>query len=129
MTPLSTKVLFLGDLNTMPPFSWLKHIRRAVCNPRGRITQPRAWYESSSPVFTLFGLLESDDRRVASFLLLIHRCPPLLTLFSFMVQVPVAADDVAQVLQAVDVPALRSSCPPFSYSYSYFYFFQKQNKT
>lgn len=67
-------------------------------------------YKSPSLVFTLFSLFESDDRRVASFLLLTHRCPHF-TLFSFMAQVPVVPDNVAQVHQGLDVPAAPVQAP------------------
>ena len=88
----------------MTPFSLITHVRHAVWSPRGCITQP------PSLVFTLFSFLESDDRHVASLLLLIHRCP-YFTLFSFMARVPVTPDNVAQVHQALDVPVAPVQAP------------------
>ena len=79
--------------------------------PRGRINATTCLvYKSSSLVFTLFSLFESDNQRVASRLLLIHRFPHF-TLFPFIVQVPLVTDNVAQVHQALEAPAAPVQAP------------------
>ena len=60
-----SKLLFsLGDLKARRPFSLLKRIRRAVCSPRRRITQPSVWYISLllllSPHYSVFSKAATD---------------------------------------------------------------------
>ena len=45
-------LFFLGDLNTMPLSSLIKHILGGVCSPRGRIAQVRVWYISLLHLFS-----------------------------------------------------------------------------
>ena len=60
-----SKLLFsLGDLNTTPPFSLLKHIRRAVCSPRRRITQPSVWYISLFLLFSHYSVFSKASTDV-----------------------------------------------------------------
>ena len=44
----------MGDVNTMLPFSLIKHIPREVCSPRGRITQTTCLIYTSSSLFIPF---------------------------------------------------------------------------